>query len=206
MQPTVIMEETMLDLTWTRTSFLDIGKLATAAAMLVSPSLLHLAPAAKWDLWICGYAMLTICVADLTAEADWQARTSLWLGVWLAVAPWLLGFTDDRSATFMHFSAGAIVSLLSAAELWSADRSPPRRFRPGAARHAELFDVINDDNGDERAGHGALVRNTLIPYRVEHAVERRKRRLRSAGDRRCMNRVDRTARGHRNVSARVRVA
>jgi SPW repeat len=102
-------------------------------------------------------------VADLTAEADWEASTSLWLGVWLAVAPWLLGFADDRSATFMHFSAGAIVSLLSAAELWSADRSPPRRFRPGAARHAELFDVINDDNGDERAGPGASVRNTLIP-------------------------------------------
>jgi hypothetical protein len=85
------------------------------------------------------------------ADADWEARTSLWLGFWLAAAPWLLGFAD-RTATFLHLSAGTIISLLSAVELWSAQRTPPRRFRPGAARRADVFDVLPLRQAKSRKG------------------------------------------------------
>jgi hypothetical protein len=175
--------------------------------MLMSPWLFDLAPAAKWNLWICGYAAATICVADLTAEADWEPRTSLWLGLWLAVAPWLLGFGDDRTAALLHFAAGTIVSLLSAVELWGAERTPPRRFRPGGARHAEAFAVIDDDNAGERAGHGVRAPGSLAPLRAERTLERRKRSPRALEFRKYANRVDRTApRGYRRIPARARIA
>jgi hypothetical protein len=165
----------MLDLIWTRTKFLDISKLGAGVAMLATPLLLELGPAAKWDLWICGYAMATICVADLTAEADWEPRTSLWLGIWLAAAPGVLGFSDDPTATFLHLVAGSIVSLLSVAELWSVDHTPPRRFRPGGACHAQSLGFINDANAEETAGRPLLVRDRFVPSPRTNILERRKR-------------------------------
>jgi hypothetical protein len=154
----------MVNLLWSRERVFDGGKLATAVVMLATPWLLELGPAAKWDLWICGYAIATICVADLTADADWEPRTSLWLGVWLAAAPWVLGFTGDLAASFLHLLFGSVVSLLSAVELWSVDHTPPRRFRPGAARHAEV--VGSADGGaadDQAAGSPILVRDRFVP-------------------------------------------
>jgi hypothetical protein len=167
----------MLDLI-ARHKFPDIGKLGLGVAMLATPWLLELAPAAKWDLWICGYAMATICVADLTAEADWEPRTSLWLGIWLAVAPWVLGFSDDLRATFLHILAGSIVWLLSAAELWSVGSTPPRRFRPGAARHAELVGAINDGQAAEVVAPASIVRDRFVPLPRANFLGRQKRQPR----------------------------
>jgi SPW repeat len=165
----------MLDLIWTRTKFLDISKFGAGVAMLATPWLLELGPAAKWDLWICGYAVATVCVADLTAEADWEPKTSLWLGIWLAAAPWMLGFSDHATATFLHLVAGTIVSLLSAAELWSVDHTPPRRFRPGATRHAEVVGSINDGKADEVVGPAMIVRDRFVPLPRANFLGRRKR-------------------------------
>jgi hypothetical protein len=45
---------------------------------------------AVWNLWLCGYAMLTITAAALTAEADWEPHSN--------IAPWTLGFSQDAIA------------------------------------------------------------------------------------------------------------
>jgi SPW repeat len=131
----------------TRRAAFDLCKLACAAALFCSPWMLELSPIPAWNLWCCGYAMLTIIVADLTAEADWEPRTSLYLGAWLAAAPWLLGFSQDGAAMLLHVAGGGVISLLSAAELWSAQGNPPWRFRPASARRAIPEPLINDIGG-----------------------------------------------------------
>jgi hypothetical protein len=114
-------------------------------------------------------------VADLTAEADWEPKTSLWLGIWLAAAPWVLGFSNDPIATFLHLVAGSIVSLLSMVELWSVDHTPPRRFRPGAARHAQVVGAINDGKADEVTEPAIIVRDRFVPLPRANILGRRKR-------------------------------
>jgi SPW repeat len=134
----------MLDRKWTTKEVFDLCKLGCAAALFASPWMLGLAGRPAWNLWVCGYAMVTIALADLTAEADWEPRTSLYLGVWLLTAPWILGFSQDVAATLVHLAGGGIASLLSAAELWSTEHTPPQRFQPGAARHADTLPAIDD--------------------------------------------------------------
>jgi SPW repeat len=118
----------MLDGNWRSKEVFDLCKLACAAALFATPWLLDLGGRPAWNLWVCGYAMVTIALADLTAEADWEARTSFYLGAWLLAAPWLLGVPQDVAATLVHIVGGGIISLLSVAELWSSKHTPPRRF------------------------------------------------------------------------------
>ena len=44
-------------------------------------------------------------------------------GVWLVVAPWLLGF-DDIAAAVPHVALGILLALLSAFELWMLRNTP----------------------------------------------------------------------------------
>ena len=119
-----------------RDAFLDSLKLTCAAALFVSPWVFAFTPVATWNLWVSGYAVLTITLAALVAEADWEPRANFWLGAWIIAAPWILGFSGDPDATFVHMAGGGMVSILSAVELWTAERNPPWRFRPGAAVRA----------------------------------------------------------------------
>jgi hypothetical protein len=119
-----------------REAFLDSLKLTCAAALFASPWVFAFTPVATWNLWVCGYTVLTISLAALVAEADWEPRANFWLGAWIIAAPWILGFSGDPEATFVHMAGGGMVSILSAVELWTAERNPPWRFRPGAALRA----------------------------------------------------------------------
>jgi hypothetical protein len=110
---------------WKRKEIFDLCKLCCAAALFASPWVLGLAGRPAWNLWVCGYAMVTIALADLIAEADWEPRT---LGAWLLTAPWTLGFSQDVAAALVHIVGGGITSLLSVAELWSTKHTPPGWF------------------------------------------------------------------------------
>jgi SPW repeat len=124
--------------TWTREKVLALIRLICAAIMFGSLWAFDLAQTPTWNLGICGYAMLTASLAALVAEADWEPRANLWLGVWILAAPWVLGFSHETGATLVHLVGGGLVSLLSALEVWSGDRSPPWRFGPAAAQRATL--------------------------------------------------------------------
>ena len=82
--------------------------------------------------------LLTASLAAIVAEADWEPRANLWLGTWVLAAPWTLGFSHEPEATLVHVIGGALVSMLSAAEVWFIGRSPPWRFGPGAAQRAPI--------------------------------------------------------------------
>ena len=111
-------------------------KLICAAMMIGSLWVLDLSQAPTWNLGVCGYAMLTASLAALVAEADWEPRANLWVGIWMLAAPWVLGFSHETGAALIHLLGGGLVSMLSALEVWSGERSPPWRFGPAAAQRA----------------------------------------------------------------------
>jgi hypothetical protein len=127
---------TMLEWTWTRDRVLDLTKLVCGALLLASTWALQFAPLPAWNLRVCGYASLTASLAALVAEADWEPRANLWLGLWVLAAPWMLGFTQDTAAVLVHMIGGGLICMLSAVEGWSGERNPPWRFGPAAAQRA----------------------------------------------------------------------
>jgi SPW repeat len=128
--------DAMLDIRWTTETLLDLIKLTCAALLLASPLMLEFPPTAVWNLWVCAYAILTVTVAALTAEADWEPHSNFCLGIWVAIAPLTLGFSQDAAAVFVHVFGGSVISLLSAIEVWRAERNPPWHFSPAAALRA----------------------------------------------------------------------
>jgi hypothetical protein len=129
---------TMLEWTWTRDRVLDLTKLICGALLLASTWALEFAPLPTSNLRVCGYASLTASLAALVAEADWEPRANLWLGLWLLAAPWMLGFSQDPAAVLVHMIGGGLICMLSAVEGWSGERNPPWRFGPAAAQRATL--------------------------------------------------------------------
>jgi SPW repeat len=140
----------MLDWTSTRETVLDIIKLVCATLLFASPWILQFTPTPTWNAWVCGYAMLTVSVAALVAEADWEPHANLWLGAWVLGAPWALGFSQETEAMVVHVVGGSLVFILSAVEIWTTERNPPWRFRPGAAQRADVSPI-----GDART-RGAI--------------------------------------------------
>jgi hypothetical protein len=188
---------------WQKKEIFDLCKLCCAATLFASPWVLGLAGRPAWNLWVCGYAMVTIALADLTCEADWEPRTSLYLGAWLLTAPWILGFSQDGAATFVHLGGGGISSLLSAAEFWSSEDTPPRRFQPGAACHGNTLPAIDDANTHQAVQHaGAVRRGVALTVRAHNPGRRRVHRSRSfAGSLRRGGAIIRTAGLRRGPSA-----
>lgn len=80
--------------------------------------------------------MLTVTAAALTAEADWEPHSNFCLGIWVAIAPLTLGFSQDAAAVVVHVVGGSVVSLLSAVEVWMGERNPPWQLKEGAG-HSE---------------------------------------------------------------------
>jgi hypothetical protein len=127
---------------WARDVVLDLAKAACAALLFVSPWMLAFTSAPAWNLWIVGYLMLTCCLAELLAEADWEAQTNFCLGAWVLCAPWTLGFAAESVASLVHVAGGSCIFILSAVELLSGRRNPPWRFGPSSARRAVFLPSI----------------------------------------------------------------
>jgi hypothetical protein len=52
---------------------------------------------------------------------------NLILGIWVAISPWAVGFTNLTAASWLHLVIGVIVAVLAAVELWRINRAPPAR-------------------------------------------------------------------------------
>jgi hypothetical protein len=126
-----------------RKMLVDIAQLGCAFLLFLSPFCFVFPPLAAWDLWITGYSMLTVSVAALVAEAEWEPQANLLLGLWLVAAPWTLGISHETAASLVHLTGGVAISLLSAVELWHAEQNPPRRFGPAAAQRPDLISLVS---------------------------------------------------------------
>jgi len=160
---------------------LRVAKLTCALLLFASSWMLSLPPAPAWTLSIVGYAILTVSVAALVAEADWEPRVNFGLGLVLLAAPWVLGFAHDAFSTLLHVAGGAVITLLSGINLLIAREDPPWRFGPAAGRRADLYGAA-DRAADDCLAPVSRARGTVAGHRVRHVLRSRGGRLARAGD------------------------
>lgn len=81
-------------------------------------------PMAAWNSWVIGAAILALAGAALVALKKWEAWTSLVLGAWTLVSPWILGFSAVQGATAVHVLVGLAVIATAVVEIWSEHSRP----------------------------------------------------------------------------------
>ncbi len=106
----------------------DVVNLVLGVLLFLSPMLFgftaDLTPA--WNAWASGIVIAALAVAALAAFAEWEEWTSLIVGVWIAVSPWLVGFAGHASATKVHLVIGIVVAVVAAIRLWFVHGGTPR--------------------------------------------------------------------------------
>ena len=100
-----------------------------AITFMLSPWLLGFSehPIASWNAWMSGSVIGIVALSTLITAYEWEEWLNLLLGLWVAVSPWILGFTAVSSATWSHLAAGALMTALSSLELWRLHASSPTR-------------------------------------------------------------------------------
>jgi SPW repeat len=112
---------------WRNESFIDVINLILGGWLFVTPWVFGFAGgAAGWNAWILGAVIALVAIAALTAFAEWEEWINLVLGLWVLVAPWVLGFEANAAATRYHVIVGIVVAALAAIELWLVHRKPPQ--------------------------------------------------------------------------------
>lgn len=102
---------------WTSAKLLDVAKLILGAALFLAPLVLDFpAGPASVNAYIVGFAIAALGIDAIAAFARWEEWLHLALGLWAAVAPWVLGFQDAAMA--VHAIVGILVAALAVAELW----------------------------------------------------------------------------------------
>jgi SPW repeat-containing protein len=99
-------------------SVLDLYNLLLAAVLFGSPWFFaHASRAAELDLRLSAAAIIILSLAAMIAFSAWEEWLNLALGLWLAISPWLLGFTHTPA---MHFAIGIglAIAFLASLELW----------------------------------------------------------------------------------------
>jgi hypothetical protein len=110
---------------WRPESVLDLYNLLLAAFLFGSPWLFgYVNGNARMDAWATGALIALISVGALIAFADWEEWLNLFLGVWLILAPWILGFAHTRP-THVIIPIGALVAFLAALQLWMEHYDKP---------------------------------------------------------------------------------
>jgi hypothetical protein len=79
---------------------------------------------AAWNAWIGGAIAAIIALLAANQIYDWEEWLDGIVGFWIAVSPWLLGFTAIRSAMWVHLIVGIAIVVLAATELSRLYRSP----------------------------------------------------------------------------------
>lgn len=80
---------------------------------------------AAWNSYVAGAAIVTLTVMALARSRIWEEWVNLVIGVWLIVAPFVLGFSDRSNPTWNQIVVGI---LIGAGALWAALQYSPRRM------------------------------------------------------------------------------
>ncbi|HZT52488.1 MAG TPA: SPW repeat protein [Stellaceae bacterium] len=86
---------------------------------------------ASWNAWIFGVIVAVIALSAFARLAPWQAWLTLAIGIWLFIAPWVLGFSALASPAWDHWIVGALVFLVSLGTLSQARRTTVDYARAG---------------------------------------------------------------------------
>ncbi|MEC9481931.1 MAG: SPW repeat protein [Halomonas sp.] len=95
--------------------------LLLGAWMIVSPYVLGFADSAAvmWSAVISGLILMALALAEISKLQVWEEWGSLMVGIWMVVAPFVLGFTTMSSAMWNSFIVGVLVVAAAAWTLMS---------------------------------------------------------------------------------------
>jgi hypothetical protein len=71
-----------------------------------------------WNAWVVGAVIAVLAIWAIAAFAEWLDWVNGILGVWLVVAPWVLGFGGLAAAAWNHVIVGLLVLAFAAWEVW----------------------------------------------------------------------------------------
>lgn len=108
---------------------INILNAVLAAILFISPWIFGYGDtqAASWNAWVCGIAIAILALAAIKELPAWEEWANAALGLWTAVAPWLLGFAGVATALWTHVGIGLAVAVLAAVELWLLHSNPPTK-------------------------------------------------------------------------------
>jgi SPW repeat len=97
----------------------EITRVIAALGLLLAPWLVGFAAdmGAAWNARLCGIVVAGLAYWALSDYAEWQEWFSGLLGVWVAIAPWFLGFVAASGAMWTHVLLGVVVILCAGARL-----------------------------------------------------------------------------------------
>ncbi|HEY7577213.1 MAG TPA: SPW repeat protein [Acetobacteraceae bacterium] len=80
---------------------------------------------AAWNAWILAAIVFVVSLSAIGRMEIWQERWNAILGIWVFIAPWILGFAGELgAASWDHWVVGAIVFLCAISNLF--DTRPHR--------------------------------------------------------------------------------
>ncbi len=76
-----------------------------------------------WNSAIVGVVALVLAVMSLASHKAWEEWVNIVLGLWLAISPWVLGFTNVRNAVLNVTLCGLAIVVSSAWSLRDAGQA-----------------------------------------------------------------------------------
>lgn len=80
--------------------------------------------AAAWNAWIFGVIVFLIALSAIGRMQFWQEWINLLIGIWLFIAPWVLGFIGLPGASWDHWIVGVLIFIFAAWNLGAVRRTP----------------------------------------------------------------------------------
>ena len=118
----------MLEHGWKKKeTLIDAINVALGAWLALSPWIVGFSSAAEatWNAWLTGIVIAALAVGTLAEFAPWEEWINIVVGLWAAIAPWVVGFSTNVAATRIHVITGLVVAALAAVRLWFARQGPP---------------------------------------------------------------------------------
>jgi hypothetical protein len=94
--------------------------------LILSPTLLEFAelPWASWSARLIGAAITLIATKSLIGDAEEGDFVQMALGIWAAISPAMLSFTQAAEAALAHLFLGGAATSLAALKLWLRENRP----------------------------------------------------------------------------------
>lgn len=118
----------MADTTMRKESWADVVNLLLGVWLFLTPWIFGYAgtTTAAWNAWIAGALIAVLGVAALAAFAEWEEWIEVLAGIWVAISPWVLGFSAVTAAMGWHLIVGIVVAVLAGVRLYYARQGTQR--------------------------------------------------------------------------------
>ena len=77
---------------------------------------------ALWNSWLVGMALFACSLWALQNLRPWQEWLNLALGIWLALSPWILGFSSEARFAINNALVGVAIAALSGFSIPEANK------------------------------------------------------------------------------------